>query len=532
MPRLPANEKDDLSPAAEEVQQQLQKILASPEFPATDLQREFLQFVVTEAVAGRDQEIKAYTVATRVFGRSGDFNQALDPIVSIQANKLRRALERYYLVAGRRDPVRIDIPRGTYVPTFHARTNVELNRISGILEADEILYDGSWPAVLVRPFQNLTGDQEKDYLGIGLATELTIELSRYQEIRVLMGGPEGDTRGALGGVARFVINGLIRQDKAGIKVTVQLIDTKTDKQIWGDTRRSDLEASAQMAFEEEFARTVAFKTVGDHGFISRSLSMESRSKPPSELKAYEAILRYYEYDRTLTPDSFLRALEALEYARSVEPECGQVWTMLGRLYGDIYGLDLPGFETALEKAIAFAEKGVQLNPDNQRARGVLALIRMFSNEIPAALAETERALALNPNSLFILDGIGYLLTLLGDWERGPALIKKVIQLNPYHGPYVPYALWLDWVRQQEYEQAHLETLNIWGLTVFWEPLVKAATFGLLGRTEEGRRCCENLLQLKPDFPTRGRLLIGHYIKFGEIVERVIAGLQKAGLDIQ
>jgi adenylate cyclase len=162
----------------------------------------------------------------------------------------------------------------------------------------------------------------------------------------------------------------------------------------------------------------------------------------------------------------------------------------------------------------------------------LALIRMYSNEIPAALAETERALALNPNSLFILDGIGYLLTLLGDWERGPALIKKVIQLNPYHGLYVHYALWVDWVRQQEYEQAHLETLNFKRPTVFWEPLMKAATFGLLGRTEEGRRCCENLLQLKPDFPTRGRLLIGHYIKFGEIVERVIAGLQKAGLDIQ
>jgi adenylate cyclase len=73
---------------------------------------------VETALAGRSHEIKGYTVATQVFGRGEDFNQATDPIVSIQANKLRRALERYYLVAGQNDPIRIEIPKGTYVPLF------------------------------------------------------------------------------------------------------------------------------------------------------------------------------------------------------------------------------------------------------------------------------------------------------------------------------------------------------------------------------------------------------------------------------
>jgi adenylate cyclase len=59
---------------------------------------------VETALAGRSHEIKGYTVATQVFGRGEEFNQATDPIVSIQANKLRRALERYYLVAGQNDP--------------------------------------------------------------------------------------------------------------------------------------------------------------------------------------------------------------------------------------------------------------------------------------------------------------------------------------------------------------------------------------------------------------------------------------------
>jgi len=67
---------------------------------------------------------------------------------------------------------------------------------------------------------------------------------------------------------------------------------------------------------------------------------------------------------------------------------------------------------------------------------------------------------------------------------------------------------------------------------FWDPLAKAATFGLLGRYEEGKQAAEELLKLKPDFSSRGRVLIGHYIKFDEIVERTIDGLSKVGLIIE
>ena len=524
----------DQDPAltAEEIQGQLQNILASPEFHGTRRQREFLQFIVTEAIAGRAQEIKAFTVATRVFGRKENFDQSVDPIVSIQANGLRRALERYYLVAGKEDPVRIDIPRGTYVPTFRAQTGVESDRtVLGRKVADEG-FEGSWPSVLVRPFQNLTGDREKDYLGTGLATELAVEIGRSQEIRVLLYSQEGAEKGSSDYGVRFVIDGNIQEDRVGIKFTVHLTDTKTRKQIWGDSHRSDLEAAKLIAFEEEVARVVAAKIAGERGVIAKALSYESKNQPPSELKTYEAILRYYEYDRTLTTEGFIRALAALEHAASIEPECGQVWTMLGRIYANSYSLELPGFETALGKAVECAERGVQLNPHDQRARGVLALVRMFSNEIPGARSEAEKALALNPNSLFVLDGIGYLMTLLGDWERGPALIRKAIRLNPFYSPVVHYALWLDRFRQEEYEQAHLETLNLRRPAIFWEPLAKGATFGQLGRCEEGKRAVEDLLKLKPDFPSRGRILIRHYIKFENLVERIINGLRKSGLNVE
>ncbi len=516
---------------AEEVRIELTRVLESPDFETSQRSRDFLRFVVEETLGGRSRTLKGYTIATQVFGRGKDFDPILDPIVRIEAGKLRRALERYYLMNGGQNPIRIEIPKGTNVPTFHEQIRIEPDKTSRTKGASDVSFKGSWPSVLVRPFQNLTGDPDKDYLGIGLATELASEISRFQEIKVLLYNPEGQGRRAEDQGARFEIQGNIREDRAGIKLAVNLIDTTSNKQIWSHTFSSDFEAAQLIAFQEKIAQEIAAKTAGVNGVIVKTLSQESKNKPPSQLKTYEAVLRYYEFYLMHTPESFLRAKEALEHAVRLEPECGQVWGLLGRIYANIFSLELPGFETALEKAREYAIKGVHLSPENQRCRAILAQVFMFSNEIDAALIEANRALALNPNSIFMLDGIGYLLTLLGDWERGANLIKEVMRRNPYYNLYVHYALWMDWFRQEDYEQAHLETLNFRRSSLFWEPLMQAATFGQLGRYEEGKRAVEKLLELKPDFPSRGRILIKHYIKFDDIFDRIIDGLDKVGLSL-
>jgi adenylate cyclase len=145
---------------------------------------------VETALAGRSHEIKGYTVATQVFGRGEEFNQATDPIVSIQANKLRRALERYYLVAGQNDPVRIDIPKGTYVPLFRETRHLGDEQPFKERRKTETTRTSTWPTIVVQSFENLTGNGDLEYMGIGIATEIALEITRYQEIRVLRQTPE------------------------------------------------------------------------------------------------------------------------------------------------------------------------------------------------------------------------------------------------------------------------------------------------------------------------------------------------------
>jgi tetratricopeptide (TPR) repeat protein len=296
--------------------------------------------------------------------------------------------------------------------------------------------------------------------------------------------------------------------------------------------RSDLEAAQMFGFQEQVARVVTAKIAGESGIIAKTLSIESKNLPPSNLQTYQAILRYYDFNAHFSPESFLSAFEALKLATAKEPECGVAWSMLGRLYAINHSLEIFDLETPLEEAAVFAEKGVQLEPANQRVRIMSAFVKLLRGDIAAALAETDRSLALNPYSLILLENIGYLMTLCGDWERGPELIRKAIQLNPYYNVVVHYSLWVDWIRQAEYEKAHRETLNFRMPVLFWDPLMKAASFGLLDRIEEGRRAVDDLLRLKPDFAAGGRRLIQYYIKFDDIVNRTIAGLRRVGLRIE
>lgn len=524
-----STDNSGLQPSA--IQTQMERILDSTEFKATDAQKAFFKYVVEKTLAGKADAIKGYTVATEVFGRGEDFDQSTDPIVSIQANKLRRSLERYYLVSGQSDPIRIDVPKGTYVPLFRATHHRDVARSFQGRRTIEPTRTIAWPTIVVQSFENLTGDRDLEYMGIGIATEIALEITRYQEIRVLK-QPHGDDRRRASDIgARFVLCGNIKRDVSGLKVIVNLVDGATGMHIWGDSHRTDLKPAELLSFQERLASTVVSKISCEDGVIAKTLAPESKRIAPEALTTYQAMLRFYRFLDNFSAETFVDTFKALRQVCTREPECGLAWSMLARLYTLNYSLELLDFETPIEEAAAFAERAVMLDPTNQRVRMIMAFILLFKNELAAGLAETDRALQLNPNALVVIDNLGYLMTLFGDWERGPALIREAVKQNPYYNITVHYALWVDWVRQEAYEPAYEETQYFNRPSLFWDPLMKAASLGLLGRIEEGVQAGKNLLKCKPDFPTRGRVLIRHYIKFDNIVDRVIMGLGNVGITI-
>ena len=96
----------------------LARVLASDAFRSAPKLSAFLSYIVESELAGRGAELKGYTIAVEALGRSPDFDPQADPIVRVEAGRLRKALAHYYANEGAVDPLRIVIPLGAYVPQF------------------------------------------------------------------------------------------------------------------------------------------------------------------------------------------------------------------------------------------------------------------------------------------------------------------------------------------------------------------------------------------------------------------------------
>src|ERR671911_1909360 len=112
---------DDKTIPPQLIQDALQRVLGSREIVNSDRKKRFLKFIVQEALDGHANRIKAYTIAIDAFDRAPSFDPVSDPVVRIEAGRLRRCLEHYYLTEGHEDPLLIMIPKGSYVPLFMTR---------------------------------------------------------------------------------------------------------------------------------------------------------------------------------------------------------------------------------------------------------------------------------------------------------------------------------------------------------------------------------------------------------------------------
>ena len=521
----------------EAIRSQLARILQSVEFRASNKQRAFLSFIVDEALAGRSSQIKGYTIAVSVYGRPEGFDPQVDPIVRVEAGRLRRALEHYYLTAGNNDPAHINIPKGSYVPTFITFQQAPSGDKTHTPEPEGSV-PTTEPTIAVMPLTNLTGDGEQDYFVDGLTEELTAEIMRYQDFQVIASQstmPFKDQNVDPRQIGRdlgvqFLLKGSVRRDSKFIKVTIQLLDTSSAEQIWGESYKRDQTAADLIAVQEEIAQGV-IGVVSDHfGLIKRRLSRESRKKAPEDLKAYDAILRFYRYETELTPGAFKKALAALEQAVELDPEYGLAWAMLGHLHADNHALGFCEIEEGLEKALTFARKGVALAPNNQFAQDALTLVYFHRGDKELFLQHAEETIALNPNSPYIVGVAGWHMTLYGEWDRGLTLLRRGIKLNPYYPSWFHLAFFMYHYHHGEHENAFAEALKFNFPGLYLDPLMRAAALSCLGRQNEAKTALNQLLKLEPDFATRGRWLIGRYVKVDDLIDRIIEGLEKAGLD--
>jgi TolB-like protein len=244
------------------VQRHLEKVLVSAELCRSKKLCQFLRFTVEEVLRGHGRELKEYAIAVGVFRRGREFDPGADPIVRVQARRLRSKLERYYQTEGRDEPIQIEYPVGGYSPVFIRRSTLSPGATRPLIAAVPVRESMSAWNVAVLPFIDM-GPEDSEGFTDGLTDELIHALSTLPGVRMVarascfqFKGKSEDVRriGAWLGVCALIA-GSVRKEGSRLRVLVQLIDTGTGLNLWSGVYERDLEGI--LATQEKISRELA-----------------------------------------------------------------------------------------------------------------------------------------------------------------------------------------------------------------------------------------------------------------------------------
>ena len=527
-----------LAPSAAEISAQMEKIVGRPDFQRARRLREFLRFVVNERLDGRADSLKAYTIGLEVFERPDNFDPITDTIVRVNAGKLRRALERYYLGPGRQDKILISIPKGRYVPVFQ---NQDFDQTRGennpVEPASESLDSTKIPTIAVLPFRKVRLESSREFIINGLGEELTMALSRFSGLRVIAyystAGfkPEqcGQDQLCRQFGATFVITGSIYQTADELRLNVALVRTDNCQQVWSQRYERNFTIDSFLSALDDIVQSVVAAVADNYGIISKITATASRGKAVNELEAYEAVLRYYHYEITLDSRDHEEALQALEKTVAIDAENALAWAGLSGLYFDAFALSFGDLKNPRERGAEAARKAISIDPCCQYAYIGMCFTNLLQRNEEEIIRNANKVIELNPNAGFLVGTAGWYLALAGQYDEGFRFIESSIQLNPLFPSWFHFPYFLKYYFDGKYNDA-LETIKKFGLTdLFWNPLMQAAVLGQLGRITEAQAAIQRLISLKPDFPAKTRFYISCYLTKDKWVDLILEGLKKAGL---
>ncbi|WP_417674154.1 tetratricopeptide repeat protein [Roseibium sp.] len=454
---------DDPSLDEADIRRQLDLILDYADFQASSRRRELLTYIVEEALAGRASGLKATTIAMAVFDRGSDFDQQTDPVVRLEARKLRRDLDHYYADAGRDAPVRISIPKGHYIPRFSklntaeqveelplasvsaavpdelvtantasiglsekqpGRKHLHLALIVTVLlcvaalalfwgyrPGERTLADSDLPVdgagILVEGFEARgTNDNLASLLAAGLSQEITAALLKFPDLRVYLmarqgtAGPGPSEAARLHSLTQFVLNGSVWREDGDLLVRAELVRNKDARVLWSHRYKIGANERSIADIQDEISSRVASVVGQQYGIVRSELKQFLISQESNpSLSSYACVARAEIYRRTLRLEEYLKTRACLEEAVQKDPEYARAWAMLAYLRNDAVRF---GYDKEL--------------PVNEAL-------------VPAREAAT-RALSLNPKDTDALKAMSHIEHYDGNFERSIDYARQAVEANP------------------------------------------------------------------------------------------------------
>ena len=467
------------------IREQLDRILNSGPFQQAPRRQRFLEYIVKEVLAGRGERLKGYNVALAVFDRAETFDSNIDPIVRLEAGRLRDRLREYYEGDGQGDPIRIELPKGTYMPHIEFRQAataaspdrqnaatsdrpLDPSQVSAasqprarktpfevlaalIIVVLLVLLAGfsAWrwwvpstplsekASIAVLPFENIGNDPKWDRFADGITEDIVTDLAHSKDLFVVARNSTEVYRGKPADVrnvgrdlgVRYVLEGSIQPSGDQIRVTAQLIDTRTGGHVWSN--RYDRPATDLFDVQNDVTGKIAATLTGYEGAVAEAERSLIRRKPPSNLTAYETYLLGMEAKHKVTKEGLDEGERLFRKALEIDPHLARAYVALSDIsqYRIDFGLGTSVADN-LTKMMEAARNAVRLDPNDGETQLVLGQAFAYQGMADQALEQFAKAEALAPNNADLLILIAWFLPQFGQSDRAVELTEKALKLNP------------------------------------------------------------------------------------------------------
>ena len=524
---------------SEAVRREVSRLLDLPKFQKAPRISEFLSFIVNEELDGRGARLNGTQIAIEVYERDASFDPKIDPIVRVEAQRLRRILDDTFLKEPYVQRCRITVPKGAYRPVFldsSEDNNKDPESVpSPVYSAPIIEIQDNVLAVL--PYRDLSESESESYFAEGFVGSLITALTRFDILQVIAQQSSAKYKDhsvdirlvgkELG--ARFILQGSVQRDENKIRVTASLSDALDGTQLWAEQYDRKHSGSDMFQLEDDLTRAVISRVGDAFGAIPHVLSRESREKAAENLTTYEAILRFVAYMAGSRKQDFEPAKEAITKAVEREPDFAPCWAFLSILHSIDYRRLISDQKNLPDLAWECANRATTLAPDFASSRLARCIAAFNTRDADMVIKEADMTIALNPNAVGNIGIVANLIGHAGELTRGIEILSELHRLNPYFPSWFLALNCLNHYMNNEYDAA-LElaknfTQDEWGGKYMYLAAIQAQ----LTQEKEAHKSLQKLLQIEPGFKQDPENYISRRYLKQEFTDKMLQGLRLAGL---
>ncbi|MGJ5820212.1 tetratricopeptide repeat protein [Paludibaculum fermentans] len=536
-------------PTQQEVRDALGRIVESAGFTGAGRLSSFLTYLVERTLSGETDRLKESVLGVEVFQRSTEYDPRTDPIVRVEARRLRSRLEEYYAGAGKPESVRIELPKGGYVPAFSKLAEVSpaiaapvapiaapkpptvevesapmprgwklVGIIAGLAVVGISL--GYWQTsymrrvrqaplatVAVLPFANVGGEAENEYFSQGLTEEIMDRLARVKGLKVISRTVMAQFKGREAGLdevamrvnASMVLEGSVRRQGERLRVSARLANPKDGSSVWSQTY--DRPMKDVFAVQDEIAQSIANALRVQVGPAPASAS----KRTTSSIEAYNAYLKGKYQANLYSRQGLQKSIEYFEECLRLDPDYAPALAGLSSTYSLLgYYNSLPA-DVAWPNARRTAERAIALDPTLADAHSALGLTLAFHEwKWREAEEEARRALAIDDNSA-VAHGMYAAAVLLPEGRMKECRVeyRRALELDPL-ASFINFSYGYALLVEGRYDDAaaqYKRTLELKNIhpDMYWD---LGMALGFAGRRKEAEEAMRKSLELQGLNPNR------------------------------